>query len=125
MSEMILQFTEAQIVFALRQADTGIAVGEVCRKMGISEATFYNWKKKFGGLGVSQLRRLGQLEEENQQLKKLADRVITIRVMPDKVSDLPQQANKTEYFNIRILEDLSLYTFEEGFNHSSIENVIL
>jgi putative transposase len=65
------KFTEAQIVFALRQADTGIAVSEVCRKMGISEATFYNWKKKFGGLGVCELRRLQQLGEENQQLKKL------------------------------------------------------
>ena len=58
-------------MFALRQADTGISVAEVCRKMGISEATFYNWKKKFGGLGVSELRRLRQLEEENGQLKKL------------------------------------------------------
>jgi putative transposase len=65
------KFTEAQIVFALKQAETGITVAEVCRKMGISEATFYNWKKKFGGLGVTELRRLRQLEEENQQLKKL------------------------------------------------------
>jgi len=59
------KFTEAQIVFALRQADTGITVTEVCRKMGISEATYYNWKKKYGGLGVPELRRLKQLEEEN------------------------------------------------------------
>ena len=64
-------FTEAQIVFALRQADTGITVAEVCRKMGISEATYYNWKKKYGGLGVPELRRLKQLEEENQLLKQL------------------------------------------------------
>ncbi len=55
------KFTEAQIVFALRQADGGVRVEEVCRKMGISEATFYNWKK-FGGLGVTELRRLRQLE---------------------------------------------------------------
>jgi len=55
----------------LRQADTGITVAEVCRKMGISEATYYNWKKKYGGLGVPELRRLKQLEEENQQLKQL------------------------------------------------------
>ncbi len=53
-------------MFALRQADTGITVAEVCRKMGISEATYYNWKKKYGGLGVPELRRLRQLEEENQ-----------------------------------------------------------
>jgi putative transposase len=65
------KFTEAQIVFALKQSDTGVSVEEVCRKLGITQATFYNWKKKFGGLGVSELRKLRQLEEENQQLKKL------------------------------------------------------
>ena len=65
------KFTEAQIVFALRQAETGVTVAEVCRKMGISEATYYNWKKKYGGLGVPELRRLKQLEEENQHLKQL------------------------------------------------------
>jgi len=52
------KFTEAQIVFALRQTEEGVKVPEICRKMGISEATFYNWKKKYGGLGVSELRRL-------------------------------------------------------------------
>jgi len=62
------KFTEAQIVFAIKQAETGVPVGEVCRKMGISEATFYNWKKKYGGLGVSELRKLRQLEEENRHL---------------------------------------------------------
>ena len=65
------KFTEAQITFAIRQADTGVKVAEVCRKMGISEATFYAWKKKYGGLGVTELRRLRELEAENQQLKKL------------------------------------------------------
>ena len=65
------KFTEAQIVFALRQSESGVKVYEVCRKMGISEATFFNWKKKFGGLGVSELRRLRQLEEENSKLKQL------------------------------------------------------
>ncbi|ADB36197.1 transposase IS3/IS911 family protein [Spirosoma linguale DSM 74] len=65
------KFTEAQIVFALKQSETGVAVAEVCRKMGISEATFYNWKKKYGGLGVAELHRLRQLEEENRQLKQL------------------------------------------------------
>lgn len=65
------KFTEAQIVFALRQADGGVRVDEVCRKMGISEATYYNWKKKFGGLGVTELRRLRQLEDENNRLKQI------------------------------------------------------
>lgn len=65
------KFTEEQIAFALRQAEVGTQVGEICRKMGISEATFYNWKKKFGGMGITELRRLRQLEEENQRLKRL------------------------------------------------------
>lgn len=65
------KFTEQQIVFALHQAETGLKVSEVCRKMGISEATFYNWKKKYGGLGVSELRRLKMLEEENMKLKQI------------------------------------------------------
>jgi putative transposase len=65
------KFTEAQIIFALKQSETGVAVAEVCRKMGISEATFYNWKKKYGGLGVPELRKLRQLEEENLHLKQL------------------------------------------------------
>lgn len=65
------KFTEAQIIFALHQAETGTKVEEVCRKMGISQATFYNWKKKYGGLGTSELRRLRQLEAENSELKKL------------------------------------------------------
>ncbi len=64
-------FTEEKIAFALRQAETVIKVSEVSRKMGVAEPTFYNRKKKYGGLGVSELRRLKQLEEENRQLKKL------------------------------------------------------
>ncbi len=62
------KFTEQQIAFALKQAELGTTVEEVCRKLGISDATFYNWKKKYGGLGSSELRRLRQLEEENTKL---------------------------------------------------------
>lgn len=65
------KFTEAQIVLALKQSETGVSVQEVCRKMGVSEATFYNWKKKYGGLGVTELKRLRQLEEENFKLKQI------------------------------------------------------
>ena len=65
------KFTESQIVFALKQAETGVSVAEVCRKLGISEATFYNWKKKYDGLGAVELRRLRQLEEENSRLKAI------------------------------------------------------
>ncbi len=65
------RYTEEQIAFALKQTETGTRVEEVYRKMGISESTFYNWKKKFGGMGMTELRRLRQLEEENQRLKRL------------------------------------------------------
>ncbi len=65
------KFTEDQIAFALKQNELGTSVEEVCRKMGISEATFYVWKKKYGGLGPSELRRLRQLEEENRRLKQI------------------------------------------------------
>jgi len=65
------KFTKEQIAFALKQAESGVTVAEVCRKMGISENTYYAWKKKFSGLGVSELRRLRQLEEENRKLKQL------------------------------------------------------
>jgi len=65
------KFTEAQIAFILRQADEGTAIGEVCRKAGISEATFYNWRKKYAGLMPSEMKRLPLLEEENGKLKKI------------------------------------------------------
>ncbi len=65
------KFTEAQIAFVLKQAELGTKVEEVCRKLGISEATFYNWKKTYGGVGPSELRRMRQLEEENAKLKRL------------------------------------------------------
>ena len=65
------RYTEEQIAFALKQAEIGTRGEEGCRKMGISEATFYNWKKKFGGMGVTELRRLRQLEDENQRLRRL------------------------------------------------------
>ena len=65
------KFTEQQIAFVLKQAELGTPVEEVCRKIGISDATFYNWKKKYGGLGPSELRRLRQLERESTKLKKL------------------------------------------------------
>ena len=65
------KFTEDQIAFALKQTELGISVEEVCRKMGFSDATFYVWRKKYGGIGPSELRRLRQLEEENRKLKQI------------------------------------------------------
>jgi putative transposase len=65
------RYSEEQIAFALRQAETGTALGEVIRKMGISTQTFYRWKKEYGQMGVEEIRRLKQLEEENRKLKQL------------------------------------------------------
>jgi len=65
------RFTEEQIVMALRQAEAGTPVEEITRKLGVAEATFYRWKKKFGALGVSELRELRQLRDENRKLKGL------------------------------------------------------
>jgi putative transposase len=65
------RYTEEQIAFALRQAETGTPVGEVIRNMGVSTQTFYRWKKQFGQMGVDEIRRLKQLEEENRKLKQL------------------------------------------------------
>ena len=65
------RYTAEQIAFAMRQAESGTAVSEVCRKMGIAEQTFYRWKKKFAGMGVAEVRRLRVLEEENSKLKQL------------------------------------------------------
>ena len=65
------KFSEAQTAFVLKQAEDGTSVGEVCRKTGISEATFYAWRKKYAGLMPSEMRRLRQLEEDNAKLKRL------------------------------------------------------
>lgn len=81
------RFTEAQIAFALRQAESGTPVSEIIRKMGISEQTFYRWKKKYAGMGVAELRRLKQLEDENRRLKRLvADLTLDKQMLQDVLS---------------------------------------
>ena len=65
------RFTAEQITLALRQVEAGMQVGELCRKLEITETTFYRWKKKYGGLGVPEVRELRQLREENRKLKQL------------------------------------------------------
>ena len=84
------RYTEEQVIYALRQAESGAAVSDVCRQMGVSEATFYVWKKKYAHLGVTELRKLKQLEEENARLKRLVadltlDRHILQEVLRKKV----------------------------------------
>ena len=81
------RFTEQQIAFALRQAETGTKVSEVCRKMGVAEPTFYNWKKNYKGMGVSELRQRKELEEENRRLKGLvADLSLDKQILQDVLS---------------------------------------
>ena len=65
------RFTETQIISILKEADIGMSVKEVCRKHGISDATFYNWKSKYGGMSASELKRLREIEEENAKLKRM------------------------------------------------------
>ena len=81
------RFTEQQISYALKQAETGTPVAEVIRKMGITEQTFYRWKKQYGGMGVGGLRRLRLLEEENRKLKQLvADLSLDKHILQDVLS---------------------------------------
>lgn len=84
------RFTQEQIAYALRQAEVGTSVEQITRKMGVSEATFYRWKKKYAGMGVVELRRLKQLEEENRKLKRLVadlslDKAMLQEVLSKKV----------------------------------------
>jgi putative transposase len=80
------RFSEQQIAFVLRQAEEGTAVTEVCRKAGISEATYYVWRKKFGGLMPSEMKRLKQLEEENGKLKRIvADLALDKEMLQDVI----------------------------------------
>ena len=81
------RFTDQQIAFALKQAESGVPVEEVCRKLGVSQQTFYRWKKKFGGLDAAEVRRLKLLEEENKKLKSLvADLSLDKQILQDVLS---------------------------------------
>ena len=81
------RFTEQQISYALKQAETGTPVAEVIRKMGITEQTFYRWKKQYGGMGLSELRRLPLLEEGSRKLKQLvADLSLDKHILQDVLS---------------------------------------
>ena len=83
------RFTDEQIAYAMKQAETGTPVAEVIRRMGISEQTFYRWKKLYGGLGVGELRRLKQLEDENRQLKRLvADLSLDKHILQDVLTKI-------------------------------------
>ncbi len=81
------KFTEAQIAYVLRQAESGTPVADVCRSLGISEATFYVWKKKYASLGESELRKLRHLEDENGRLKRLvADLTLDKHILQEVIA---------------------------------------
>lgn len=80
------KFSEAQVAMILRQADEGATIGEVCRRTGISEATFYVWRKKYAGLMPSEMKRLKQLEDENGRLKRIvADLTLDREMLQDVI----------------------------------------
>jgi len=92
------KFTETQIFSILKQQEAGIPTKEICRQHGISEATFYNWKSRYGGMEASDVKRLKDLEEENSRLKKMfadlsLDNQILKELFAKKGWALPQKGN--------------------------------
>jgi putative transposase len=80
------RFSEEQVTYALRQVESGSPVADVCRPLGVSEATFYVWRKKYAHLGVSEMRRLRQLEDENNRLKRLvADLTLDKHILTETI----------------------------------------
>ena len=80
------RFTETQIVAILKEADSGMLVKDVCRKHGISDATYYNWKSKYGGMSASELKRMKEMEQELSQLKRMyADMALENRALKDLI----------------------------------------
>ena len=81
------RYTDEQIIGAIKQHESGVKVEELCRKLGISSGTFYNWRSKFAGLEVNEARRLKELEVENNKLKRLlADKLLEVEAMKDVLS---------------------------------------
>jgi len=81
------QYTEEQIIAVLKEGEAGASVNDLCRKYGMSDATYYNWKSKYSGMTVSDLKKLKALEEENRRLKQIvADQALDIRALKDLLS---------------------------------------
>jgi len=84
------KYTPEQVTYALKQNEAGETVASLCRKKGVSEATFYNWKKKYAGMGISDVRELRQLREENSKLKRLvADLSLDKHILQEVLSKKP------------------------------------
>lgn len=81
------RYTDEQIIGAIKQHEPGVKVEDICRKLGISSGTFYNWRSKFAGLEVNEAKRLKELESENNKLKRLlADKLLEVEAMKDVLS---------------------------------------
>jgi putative transposase len=81
------RYTDEQIIGAIKQHESGVKVEDICRKLGISSGTFYNWRSKFAGLEVNEAKRLKELESENNKLKRLlADKLLEVEAMKDVLS---------------------------------------
>lgn len=90
------RYTEEQVAYALRLAEGGTPVADVCRQIGIAEATFYLWKKKYGGLGVSEVRELRQMREENTRLKRLvADLTLDKQILHEVIRKKAEASSST------------------------------
>jgi putative transposase len=89
------KFTEEQIAYALRLAESGTIVADVCRQMGIAEATFYVWKKKYASLGMAELRQMRQMQEENARLKRLVVDLTLGKQILSEVIQKRSEANST------------------------------
>jgi putative transposase len=84
---MVKKYTEEQIIAVLREGEVGAKVADLCRKYGMSDATYYNWKAKYAGLTVSELKRLKALEEENRRLKQIVgEQALDIRALKELLS---------------------------------------
>ncbi|MEO7405250.1 MAG: transposase, partial [Burkholderiales bacterium] len=92
------RFTEEQILFALKQAEVGKPVGDVCRQLGISQATSYVWKKRYANLGILEIRELRQLKEENARLKSLvADLTLDRHVLQEVIKKRSSRPARTRH----------------------------
>ena len=81
------RYTDEQIIGAIKQHESGVKVEDICRKLGVSSGTFYNWRSKFAGLEVNEAKRLKELESENNKLKRLlADKLLEVEAMKDVLS---------------------------------------
>ena len=81
------KYTEEQIIAVLKEGEAGVVVNDLCRKYGMSDATYYNWKAKYAGLTISELKRLKALEEENRRLKQIvAEQALDIRALKELLS---------------------------------------